>query len=130
MSSWTPAKAQDELNKLIDNNEVQYNRGLIGVVNNYYVTFPNDNVKYLYNRNKIISKKLFNKILNHLYTMPPKSSNKNKLIIDDIIAPDDDDGKPKNLTKRQRIERRKSVKTIQRAVRQRLSKKTRQSIKS
>ena len=44
MSSWTPAKAQDELNKLIDNNEVQYNRGLIGVVNNYYVTFPNDNV--------------------------------------------------------------------------------------
>ena len=66
MSSWTPAKAQDELNKLIDNNEVQYNRGLIGVVNNYYVTFPNDNHKYCYNRNKLITNKLFKKVFNHL----------------------------------------------------------------
>ena len=58
MSSWTPAKAQDELNKLIDNNEVQYIYGYLGVVKNYYVTSPNHNHKYLYNRNKIISKKI------------------------------------------------------------------------
>ena len=53
------------------------------------------------------------------------SSVKNKIpvIINDITSPDDDDGRPKNLTKRQRIERRKSVKTIQRAVRQRQRRK-------
>ena len=124
-SSLTLADAKVELEKLIASGEVQYNRGLFGCCVKYYVTFPNDNHKYYYNRDKSISNKLRNFIFNLLYNMPPKSSKQNTIIIDDIIAPDDDDGRPKNLTKRQRIERRKSVKTIQRAVRQRQSKKKR-----
>ena len=77
MSSWSPAKAQDELNKLIEANEVQYNRGLFGCCMKYYVTFPNDNHKYCYNRDKLITNKLFKKVFNHLYSMSTKSSNKN-----------------------------------------------------
>ena len=121
----TLEQAQDKLNELMSSGEVQYNRGLFGCCFRYYVIFPNDNHKYYYNRDKSISNKLRNFIFNLLYNMPPKSSKQNTIIIDDIIAPDDDDGRPKNLTKRQRIERRKSVKTIQRAVRQRQSKKKR-----
>ena len=86
MSSWTLADAKDELNKLIDNNEVQYIYGYLGVVKNYYVTFPNDNHKYLYNRNKIISKKLFNKFLNHVYTLHNNSLNNNMPISDAVKA--------------------------------------------
>ena len=122
-STLTLADAKVELEKLIASGEVQYNRGLFGCCVKYYVTFPNDNHKYYYNRDKSISNKLRNFIFNLLYNMPPKSSKQNTIIIDDIIAPDDDDGRPKNLTKRQRIERRKSVKTIQRAVRQRQRRK-------
>ena len=76
MSSWSPAKAQDELNSLIEANEVQYNRGLFGCCMKYYVTFPNDNHKYCYNRDKLITNKLFKKVFNHLYTMSSKSFNK------------------------------------------------------
>jgi len=65
-----------------------------------------------------------NKILNHIYNMPPKSSNKNTLIIDDIISPEDDDEYPPRLTKQQRVQRRRSVKTIQQAVRHRQRTKT------
>ena len=45
VSSVTLADAQDELNKLIACGEVQYNNGVIGCVQNYFVTFPNDNYK-------------------------------------------------------------------------------------
>ena len=40
----TLEQAQNKLNQLIDNNEVQYNRGLIGVVDNYYITFLKDTI--------------------------------------------------------------------------------------
>ena len=38
--------------------------------------FPNDNHKYRYNRDKLISNILKNKISDHLYTMSPKTLNK------------------------------------------------------
>ena len=123
MASLTLPQAKVELEKLIACNEVQYNSGIIGCCKNYFVTFPNDSQKYKYNINKLISNKLRNKISSHLYTMSSNVKNKIPVIINDITSPDDDDGRPKNLTKRQRIERRKSVKTIQRAVRQRQRRK-------
>ena len=53
-SSLTLADAKDELEKLIACGQVQYNRGIIGCCNNYFVTFPNDSQKYKYNINKLI----------------------------------------------------------------------------
>ena len=70
-SSLTLADAQDELNKLIACGEVQYNKGVIGCVKNYFVTFPNDDYKYKYNPDKLISNKLFKKVLSHLYRICP-----------------------------------------------------------
>ena len=54
-STLTLADAKVELEKLIASGEVQYNRGLFGCCVKYYVTFPNDNHKYCYNRDKLIS---------------------------------------------------------------------------
>ncbi len=65
MSSWSPAKAQDELNKLIVNNEVQYK---IGCCKRNYLIFPNDQHKYYYNHNKIISDSLKKKVYIYLYS--------------------------------------------------------------
>ena len=93
-STLTLADAKVELNKLIKDNQVQYNSGIIGCCKNYFVTFPNDSQKYKYNINKLISNKLRNKISSHLYNMSPKSSKQNTPTITD-----------------------KKVKTIQRAVR-------------
>ena len=75
MSSWTPAKAQDELNKLIVNNEVQYRSGLIGCCKRNYLIFPNDQHKYYYNHNKIISDSLKKKVYIYLYS-PTNNMNK------------------------------------------------------
>ena len=76
-SSLTLADAKDELEKLIKDNQVQYViDDYIGVVKNNYVLFPNDNHKYRYNRDKLISNILKNKISDHLYTMSPKTLNK------------------------------------------------------
>ena len=63
MSSWSPAKAQDELNKLIENNEVQYTSGWIGCCKRTYLIFPNDQHKYDYNPNIIISDALKKNVL-------------------------------------------------------------------
>ena len=73
LSSLTLADAQDELNKLIACGEVQYNRGLFGCCFKFFVQFPNDSHKYCYNRDKLISNKLFKKVLSHLYSMSPKT---------------------------------------------------------
>ena len=61
------------LNTLIDNNEITYERGLVGCCMRYYVKFPNTNEKYYYKRGGLISKKLANKISTYLYNMAPKS---------------------------------------------------------
>ena len=60
------------LNTLIDNNQVTYERGLVGCCMRYYVKFPNNNEKYYYKRGGLISKKLQNKISTYLYNMAPK----------------------------------------------------------
>ena len=90
VSSLTFADAKDELEKLITCGSVQYNSSIIGCCKNYFVTFPNDDQKYKYNINKLISNKLRNKIFSHLYTIHDNSLNNNCIIIDDMIAPDDD----------------------------------------
>ena len=51
-----------------------------------------------------------------------KRLNKKTTVIDDLIAPDDDEGYPPRLTRQQRIQRRSNVKTIQKAVRERQQK--------
>ena len=87
-SSLTPAKAKDELNKLIACGEVQYNSGVIGCCKNYFVTFSNDDQMYKYNINKSISNKLRNKIYSYLYIMSPKSSKQNTPTITDTLDVD------------------------------------------
>ena len=78
VSSLTLADAKNELDKLITCGSVQYViEGYIGVVKNNYVLFPNDNHKYRYNRDKLISNKLFLKISDHLYTMSQKTLKQN-----------------------------------------------------
>ena len=88
VSTLTLADAKVELEKLIASGEVQYNRGLFGCCVKYYVTFPNDNHKYYYNRDKSISNKLRNFIFNLLYNMPPKSSKQNTPTNTDTLAVD------------------------------------------
>ena len=75
LSSLTLADVQDELNKLIACGEVQYNRGLFGCCFKFFVQFPNDSHKYCYNRDKLISNKLFKKVLSHLYNNMSKPLN-------------------------------------------------------
>ena len=85
VSTLTLADAKVELEKLITSGEVQYNSGIIGCCKNYFITFPNDNQKYKYNRDKLISNKLKNKISSHLYNMSPKSSKQNTPTISDNV---------------------------------------------
>ena len=89
VSSLTFADAKDELEKLITCGSVQYViDDYIGVVKNNYVLFPNDNHKYRYNRDKLISNKLFLKISDHLYTMSSNVKNKNTPTISDTLDVD------------------------------------------
>ena len=83
-STLTLADAKVELNKLIVCGQVQYViDDYIGVVKNNYVLFPNDNHKYKYNRDKLITNKLRNKIFTHLYIIHNNSLNNNMPISDD-----------------------------------------------
>ena len=72
--------------------------------------------KYQYEEGNTISRILKIKIYNMYIDMPATSSNQN-IVINDILSGDveDDAGR---LTRRQRIERRKNAKTIQRFVKQ------------
>ena len=126
LSSYLPRQAENDLSKLIQSQEIQYNEGLIGCCKKYFLIFPNDHHKYLYNGDKLISDKLKKKVFNYLYKTTPytnmsKRLNKKTTIIDDLIAPDDDDDKfglNKNLSKGARALRTKNkVKTIQKAAR-------------
>ena len=81
VSTLTLADAKVGLENLIKDNQVQYViDDYIGVVKNNYVLFPNDNHKYRYNRDKLISNILKNKISDHLYTMSSNVKNKNMYI--------------------------------------------------
>ena len=62
------AQVKTKLDTLISEGKVQHIYGVIGCCKNYYVQFPNETPKYMYNTNKPISGKLSNKIPNYLYT--------------------------------------------------------------
>ena len=70
LSSYLLRQAENDLSKLIQSREIQYNQGLIGCCNKYFLIFPNDDNKYLYNGDKLISDKLMKKVFNYLYTSP------------------------------------------------------------
>ena len=71
------AQVKTKLDKLISEGKVQHIYGVIGCCKNYYVQFPNETQKYMYNTNKPISGKLSNKISNYLYTNANMSSSSN-----------------------------------------------------
>ena len=70
LSSYLPRQAENDLSKLIQSQEIQYKEGLIGCCKKYFLIFPNDNHKYLYNGGLLISDKLMKKVFNYLYTSP------------------------------------------------------------
>ena len=57
-----------KLDTLISEGKAQHIYGVIGCCKNYYVTFPNESQKYMFNTNKSISAKLSNKVSNYVYT--------------------------------------------------------------
>ena len=62
------AQVKNKLDTLISEGKVQHIYGVIGCCKNYYVQFPNETQKYMYNPNKSISGKLSDRISNYLYT--------------------------------------------------------------
>ena len=68
LSSYLLRQAENDLSKLIQSREIQYNKGLIGCCNKYFLIFPNDNHKYHYNPNKLISDTLKKKVFKYLYS--------------------------------------------------------------
>ena len=76
ISTYRDHKAQVDISKLIDNGEVKQYSGRIGCCIRNYLIFKNDNHKYYYNPNKLISDNLRKKLFNHLYNMSPKRLNK------------------------------------------------------
>ena len=49
ISAYRPAKAPDDINKLIVSGEIQHNNRYIGCCERYYLLFPNDQHKYVCN---------------------------------------------------------------------------------
>ena len=90
-----------------------------------YLIFEKDNHKYYYNPNKLISDTLRKKLFNHLYTISKKRLNKktkqSDIIINDIVAPDDNDdyfNLQKNISKPARELKRKILtKKVQQFIR-------------
>ena len=68
------AQTKSKLDALISEGQIQHIYGLVGCCKNYFVQFPNDTQKYLYNPNKPITAKLINKISNYVYTNTVMSS--------------------------------------------------------
>jgi hypothetical protein len=62
------AQTKTKLDALISEGKVQHIYGVIGCCKNYFVQFPNETQKYMYNTSKPISGKLSNKISNYVYT--------------------------------------------------------------
>ena len=93
LSSYLPRQAENDLSKLIQSQEIQYNEGLIGCCKKYFLIFPNDNHKYLYNGGLLISDKLIKKVFNYLYknstpyTNMSKPLNEKTTIITDLNCP-------------------------------------------
>ena len=68
LSSYLPRQAENDLNKLIEGDQIQYNEGYIGCCKKYFLIFPNDKHKYYYNPNKLISDSLKKKVFKYLYS--------------------------------------------------------------
>lgn len=68
LSSYTLGRATDDLNRLRESGEIQYNSGWVGCCRRYFLIFPNDQHKYYYNPNKLISDSLKKKVFTYLYT--------------------------------------------------------------
>jgi len=114
ISTYSDDKAQVDINKLIINGGVSQHSGRVGCCIRNYLIFEKDNHKYYYNPNKLISDTLRKKLFNHLYTMSKKRLNKktkqSDIIINDIVAPDDNDdyfNLQKNISKPARELKRK-----------------------
>ena len=63
LSSYLRRQAENDLNKLIEGEQIQYNEGYIGCCKKYFLIFPNDKHKYYYNHNNLISDSLKKKFL-------------------------------------------------------------------
>ena len=72
ISTYSDDKAQVDISKLINDGVVKQYSGRIGCCN---LIFKNDNHKYYYNPDKLISNALLKKLFNHLYIMSPKRLN-------------------------------------------------------
>ena len=79
MSTYSDDKAQVDINKLINNGEVQQYSGRIGCCIRNSLIFKDDNHKYYYNPNKLITDTLSKQLFNHLYNMYTKRLNKKQL---------------------------------------------------
>ena len=116
--SLTADQAKTQLNILINSNKIQHFNNILAL--------PNDTHRYRYNPNKELSKILFKNFSSYYITDMSKRLNKKTTVIDDLIAPDDDDDKfglRQGLSKQSRLLRTTNkVKTIQKAIRERQQK--------
>ena len=78
LSSYLLRQAEKDVSKLIQSREIQYKEGLIGCCKKYFLIFPNDNHKYHYNPNKLISDTLKKKVFNYLYKNSTPYTNMSK----------------------------------------------------
>ena len=83
-SSYTLGRAIDDVERLRASGEIQYNRGWVGCCPRYFLIFPNDEHKYYYNPNKLISESLKKKVFKYLYRPSynnmSKSSNSKSMV--------------------------------------------------
>ena len=75
LSSYTLGRATDDLNRSRESGDIQYKSGWIGCCRRYFLIFPNDQHKYYYNPNKLISDSLKKKVFTYLYTPTNTMSN-------------------------------------------------------
>ena len=74
-SSYSRGSASDDIERLRESGEIQYEQGYIGCCRRYFLIFPNDQRKYYYNPNKLISDSLYKKVFKYLYS-PYNNMNK------------------------------------------------------
>ena len=67
-SSYKPGRAMDDIERLRESGEIQYESGWVGCCRRYFLIFPNDQHKYYYNPNKLISDSLKKKVFKYLYS--------------------------------------------------------------
>ena len=65
----------DDIERLLESGEIQYKSGRVGCCIRYFLIFPDDEHKYYYKPNKLISNSLMKKVFKYLYS-PTNSMNK------------------------------------------------------